>query len=71
MQAKPHKSTVLAVTAQLSVERALEAQEWSVYRFWGCRKATEKAQIPHMWREYERYLIGSVCMSWVIEDEIN
>lgn len=48
MQAKPHKSTVLAVTAQLSVERALEAQEWPVYRFWGCRKATDQAQIPHM-----------------------
>lgn len=37
---------------------------------WGYKKTTDEAQIPQAWREYDLHLVGSVCMFWVIGDEI-
>lgn len=53
MQAKPHWSTVLAVNVYRKTTRSTGMGSAQI---WNCRKATDKAQIPHMWREYALYL---------------
>lgn len=62
MQAKPLRSTVQAINVCRKTARSTGVIS---VQLWGYRKATDKAQIPHMWRGYELYrLCVHVLSDW-------